>query len=316
MSSTVLDAGVAGLLGLLVGSFLNVVIHRLPLIMEREWLAESLANLRNPGAGAAPSLWRLVFGNQDTPQALNQAAAEGERQLEALPPLGIALPRSRCPCCGTPIRWWQNIPVVSWLALRGRCAQCKAGISLRYPLVEGVTGGLFALCALRFGLSPAAAFWAFFCAVLVCQFLIDLDTQLLPDILNYLLLWGGLLGALLQLTGVTPASALWGAIGGYMSLWLVFQAYRLATGKQGMGHGDFKLLAALGAWFGATYLLPVILLSSVVGAALGGALLIAGRLAHKDIPIAFGPFLAAAGLLAFAMGSRQFQDLFAFAFPF
>lgn len=311
------DAALAGVLGLLVGSFLNVVIHRLPAMLQREWLAESLDNVQTVPPALGPSLWQSVFGMAAAhPPELDAAAAQASRSVQGLPALGLASPRSRCPACGAPIRWFHNIPVLSWLALRGRCASCSAAISIRYPLVELATAAIFAFCVWRFGTSLQAAFWIFFCSILVCQFLIDLDTQLLPDSLNYLLLWSGLAASALKLTGVPLSSAVWGAVFGYLSLWLVFHGYRLLTGKHGMGHGDFKLLAALGAWLGAAYLLPIILLSAVVGAVLGVAMLVIGRLANREVPISFGPFLAAAGLVAFVLGPRQFQDTFSFAFPF
>jgi leader peptidase (prepilin peptidase)/N-methyltransferase len=160
------------------------------------------------------------------------------------------------------------------------------------------------------------AVWAAFAALLLCQFLIDLDTQLLPDSLNYLLLWLGLLAAVMGWTEVPLRLAVWGAILGYLSLWTVYHAYRLATGKEGMGYGDFKLLAALGAWLGAHYLVGIILLSSIVGAVLGGALLVSGKLANKDIPISFGPFLAGAGLLCLVLGPPEVARMIPFAFPF
>jgi leader peptidase (prepilin peptidase)/N-methyltransferase len=207
------------------------------------------------------------------------------------------------------------VPVLSYLFLRGRCSACKTRISPRYPLVEVVTGALFALCAWRYGLSPTAALWAAFAALLVCQFLIDLDTQYLPDSLNYALLWLGLIGAAAGLTRVPLASAVWGAVFGYLSLWLVYHAYRLATGKEGMGYGDFKLLAALGAWLGADYLIAIVLVSSLVGAILGSLLLLVGKLAHKDVPISFGPFLAGAGLVCLIAGPDTVRQWIPFAFP-
>ena len=313
--SPAVDAVCAGVLGLLIGSFLNVVVHRLPAMMYRDWLSESVANLMP--SPHAPTLWASVFGPRAAaPEALEAAAARAAAQIEGLPPFSLSQPRSRCGACGHPIAWYENIPVLSYLALRGRCAACAAPIGLRYPLVELATGALFALAGQRFGLGATAALWAAFSALLVCQFLIDLDTQLLPDSLNYALLWLGLLGAALGLTGVAPAAALGGAMAGYLSLWGVYHAYRLATGKEGMGYGDFKLLAALGAWFGAGHLLAIVLLSSLVGALLGGILLFAGRLAHKDVPISFGPFLAGAGLLCFVIGPEPVQRLIPFAFPF
>lgn len=309
------DAALAGVFGLLVGSFLNVVVYRLPKMMYRDWLRTSLDELV-PAEGI-PGLWRLVFGPASSqPAELSGAAASALREVDALPALGIAAPRSRCPHCGAPIRWYQNVPVLSWLALRGRCATCNAGISPRYPVVEAVTGALFAFCVWRFGVSLQAAFWMAFCALLVCQFLIDLDTQLLPDTLTYLLLWLGLIGAALKVTGVPLESAVWGAALGYGVLWALFHAYRLLTGKIGMGHGDFKLLAALGAWLGASYLLPVVLLSSLVGAVLGVALIAVGKIANRHIPISFGPFLAATGLLVLVLGPAAMRDYFPFAFVF
>lgn len=307
------DAALGGLLGLLIGSFLNVVIHRLPLMMHRDWLADAVANLRPAAEGQ--SLWQMVFGGQAAPAALEAAAENAAPAIDGLPPLDLMRPASRCGSCGQAIRWYQNVPVLSYLFLRGRCAGCAARISLRYPAVELATGALFALCAWRFGLTPAGACWAAFAALLVCQFLIDLDTQYLPDSLNYPLLWLGLIGAAMGWTGVPLASALWGAVFGYLSLWAVYHAFRLATGKEGMGYGDFKLLAALGAWLGADFLLAIILVSSLVGAVLGGILLLVGRMAHRNIPMAFGPFLAGAGLVCLVAGPEQVRQWLPFAFP-
>ncbi|KTT21395.1 A24 family peptidase [Pseudacidovorax intermedius] len=314
MGSAALDAGLAGLVGLLIGSFLNVVIHRLPRMMYRGWLVDATANLApQPGL---PSLWSLVFGPGSAPPGrLEQEAEAALAQVDALPAYDLARPRSRCGHCGHGIRWYENIPVLSWLVLRGRCSACRAPIGIRYPLVELATGALFALCGWRFGLSLTGVLWAAFCALLVCQFVIDLDTQLLPDSLNYLLLWLGLGGAAFGLTGVAPASAILGAVFGYLSLWVVYQLYRAATGREGMGYGDFKLLAALGAWLGASYLLALILVSSLVGAVLGVALVLGGRLANRHVPISFGPFLAGAGLLCLVAGPAAVRAWLPFAFP-
>jgi len=284
----VLNAGmdaaiVAGVFGLLVGSFLNVVIHRLPQMLERQWAAECA-------------------------DFTGQPVKEDER-------FNLLVPRSRCPQCGHAIRWYENIPVLSWLALRGRCSQCRSPIGLRYPLVELVTAGFFFLCGWRWGLTLQAAAWAAFAALLICLFLIDMDTQILPDDLNYTLLWLGLLASALGWT-VPLTSAVWGAALGYGVFWTIFQAYKLATGKEGMGYGDFKLLAALGAWLGAQYLLAIILMSSIVGAVIGIALIIVGKLANKDIPMPFGPYLAGAGLLALALSPAAVPALLPFAFPF
>ncbi|MES2911447.1 MAG: prepilin peptidase [Pseudomonadota bacterium] len=311
-------AGIAGTFGLLIGSFLNVVIHRTPLIMYRQWLRESSDNLMaaDPAMGVNVSLWDLVFsGKTASPAHLYSSAEAAGKAQDALPHLGIAKPRSRCAHCGCAIAWYQNIPVFSYLVLGGKCAGCGKRISIRYPLVEIATGILFGLCAYRWGLTLTAAAWCAFAAILICQFMIDLDTQLLPDSLNYLLMWLGLVAALLGLT-VPLASSVWGAVAGYLILWTIYHLYRLATGKEGMGYGDFKLLAALGAWLGADFLLAIVLVSAGVGTVLGSALLLAGRLANKDIPIAFGPFLAGAGLVCLVLGPQQVRALLPFAFPF
>ncbi|MDM0056181.1 prepilin peptidase [Variovorax fucosicus] len=313
--SAEIDAALAGVLGLLIGSFLNVVIYRMPAVIYRDWLTDSVSSLAPATEG--PSLWTMVFGNKSAaPPALESAAAAAAVQLESLPPLSLSRPRSRCGACGVPIAWYQNIPVLSYIFLRGKCSACKAPISIRYPLVELIVAALFALAGHRFGISPVGALWAAFVALLVCQFLIDLDTQLLPDPLNYALLWLGLVGAALGWTGVPLSSAVWGAVGGYLSLWGVYHAYRLATGKEGMGYGDFKLLAALGAWLGADYLLAIVLVSSLVGAVLGLTLLYIGKLAHKDIPFSFGPCLAGTGIVCFVIGPETVRQLVPFAFPF
>lgn len=314
-----LDATILGVFGLLIGSFLNVVIHRLPAMMYRDWLRESVNNLLPPdeAAGENDSLWKRVFGSKTPPPAgLPAAATAAAQALETLPAYNLLRPRSCCPACGAGIRWYQNIPVLSWLALRGRCARCQARISVRYPLVELLTGAFFGLCGLHFGLNAIGLAWAALAALLITQFFIDLDTQLLPDDLNYLILWGGLVAAALGWTGISLTSAVWGAVAGYLSLWTVYQVHHALTGKQGFGFGDFKLLAGLGAWFGGHSLVALILMSSLVGSVLGGALLLVGRLAHRDIPIPFGPFLAGAGLLVLALGPGTLEAWLPVAFPF
>ncbi|MES1264408.1 MAG: A24 family peptidase, partial [Variovorax sp.] len=237
-------------------------------------------------------------------------------QVDALPPLTLAKPRSRCPHCGAAIHWYQNVPVVSWLVLRGKCANCNAPIGLRYPIVELVTAGFFSFCAYRFGINLTAAFWMAFCCVLICQFLIDLDTMMLPDSLNFPLLWLGLAGSAVDAIAVPLESAVWGAVFGYLSLWLLFHFYRLATGKEGFGYGDFKLLAALGAWFGANYLFAIVLLSSLVGSLIGVGLVLGGRFANMQVKMSYGPFLAATGLVALVLGPQRLQEYLPFAFPF
>jgi leader peptidase (prepilin peptidase)/N-methyltransferase len=315
LSLSMINAGCAGFLGLLIGSFLNVVIYRTPIMMYRDWLGESVGNLMP--AGDTPTLWALVFGpKMRAPDALETAATLAAVQIENLAPLNLSRPRSRCGTCGHTIAWYENIPVLSYLLLRGKCSACKTHISVRYPLVELTVAALFAVVGYRFGITPAAGLWAAFVALLVCQFLIDLDTQLLPDSFNYALLWLGLIGAAAGWTNVPLSSAVWGAVAGYLSLWSVYHAYRLATGKEGMGYGDFKLLAALGAWLGADYLFAIILVASMVGAVLGLTLLYIGKLANKDIPISFGPFLAGAGLVCFVVGPETVRHLIPFVFPF
>jgi leader peptidase (prepilin peptidase)/N-methyltransferase len=275
-----LFAGSVFLLGLIVGSFLNVVIYRLPIMLEREWRSQAAE----------------VLASSTTPSNTTPAAK-----------FNLIIPRSACPNCNAPIKAWQNIPVVSWLVLRGRCASCKVKISVRYPAVELATGVLSAWVAWHFGLGAPAA-----CALLVTWVLIaltgiDIDHQLLPDNLTLPLMWAGLLAAVIigPKTGsalpVSTLDALIGAMSGYVSLWLVFHAFRLITGKEGMGYGDFKLFAALGAWLGWKLLPLVILLSAATGALLG-ILMILLRGRDRSAPMPFGPYLAAAGWLAMMYG--------------
>ena len=264
-----LAIGLAGAFGLLVGSFLNVVILRLPARMEWSWRQEAREILGQPEA------------------------------YEPKPP-GLVVSRSACPHCGHALAAWENIPVLSFLLLRGRCRACKAPISRQYPAVELVTGLLFAVCAWRFGLSVELGFALAFTAALVALSGIDLRTTLLPDQIVLPLLWLGLLASLVTLF-VDPVSAILGAAAGYLSLWSVTALFKLLTGKDGMGAGDFKLLAALGAWCGFKAVLPIILISSVVGAVIGSIwLATAGK--HRDTQIPFGQYLAIAGWLQFISG--------------
>jgi leader peptidase (prepilin peptidase)/N-methyltransferase len=261
----------AGLLGLCVGSFLNVVIHRLPKMMENDWSAQC-AELRGEQASQAESL-------------------------------SLAKPRSRCPACGHQITALENIPLISYLLiLRGKCSGCNAPISARYPIVEALTALLSAYAAWHFGPSAQAAGALLLVWALIALSGIDLDTQLLPDSITLPLLWLGLAFNLWS-TYCDLSSAVTGAMAGYLALWSVFWLFKLATGKEGMGYGDFKLLAALGAWLGWQMLPAIILLSSVVGAAVGITLIVAAR--HgRNIPIPFGPYLAAAGVIALFWGQQ------------
>jgi leader peptidase (prepilin peptidase)/N-methyltransferase len=273
----VLHVAGAGLLGLLVGSFLNVVIHRLPRMLERDWRRQC-ADLQ----GTAP------------------APAD-----EA--PYNLVRPGSACPHCGTAIRPWQNIPVVSYLLLGGRCAQCKARIPLRYPVVEAGTALASALVAWQLGPTPeaAAAIGVTWCLIALAG--IDLDHHLLPDSLTLPLLWAGLLFHVLRGpdTGdgvfASLTDGVIGAVAGYLSLWTIYHGFRITTGKEGMGYGDFKLFAALGAWLGWQRLPLVILLSAVAGTVVSVSL-IALRRHSRETPIPFGPYLAAAGFVAILWG--------------
>ena len=265
---------VAVVLGLCIGSFLNVVIHRLPKMMEREWRAQC-AELAGRAEATDPSAGKSASFN-------------------------LVVPRSRCPSCGHAITALENIPVVSWLVLRGKCSACSTSISVRYPAVEIAAGLVAGYAAWRYGFSLAGIGAMAFCWILIALTFIDLDTQLLPDDLTLLLLWGGLLLNLGATFAPLP-SAVIGAIAGYLSLWTVYWAFKLATGKEGMGFGDFKLLAAIGAWLGWQALPLVVLLSSIVGAVAGISLMVFTRHGRNN-PIPFGPYLAAAGLIALFWG--------------
>ncbi|MFT4615201.1 MAG: leader peptidase (prepilin peptidase)/N-methyltransferase [Bacteroidia bacterium] len=257
------------LLGLLVGSFLNVVIYRLPLMMETSWRKDCC------------QLLEIERENTDEP-------------------LNLATPNSHCPNCESAIKPWQNIPVVSYLLLGGKCANCAVSISPRYPIVELVTGLMSLALALHFGLTPALAGATLLTWALITLTMIDVDHQLLPDDITLPLLWLGLLFNL-QETFVTLNDAVIGAVAGYLTLWTVYWVFKLVTGKDGMGFGDFKLLAALGAWMGWQMLPVIILLSSLVGAVCGIALIII-RKRGREVPIPFGPYLAMAGWIALLWG--------------
>ena len=259
------------LFGLCVGSFLNVVIHRWPLMLERAWREESAELL-----GV---------------------------EVELPTPVSLSRPASRCPACGHQIRWHENIPVLSWLRLRGRCSACHAPISPRYPLVEVFTGVVFAAIGWRFGETPQALLWCGAAALLIALAGIDWDTTFLPDNLTLPLLWAGLVAAALGWT-LPLADAVWGAVAGYLSLWSVYWLFKLLTGKEGMGFGDFKLLAALGAWLGLKMILPIVLIASVIGAVVGiGMKLRASLREGRYVP--FGPFLAGAGLTVMLAGPAR-----------
>lgn len=271
---------------LIIGSFLNVVIYRLPLMMHRDW-REQCAELAETPAPELP---------------------EGR--------FNLVVPRSRCPSCGAPVKAWQNVPVLSYLILGGRCAACRKTISVRYPVVEFTTAVLCALVAWRFGFGWEAVMGIVLTLALVPITLIDYDEQLIPDSIVLPLMWLGLGMSLFHpLAGadtlfIPPADAIIGAMAGYLSLWVFYQSFKLATGKEGMGYGDFKLLAALGAWLGWQYLFTIIITSAVVGAVIGIALILfRGR--DSQVPIPFGPFLASAGWITMLYGDavRDFLHL-------
>jgi leader peptidase (prepilin peptidase) / N-methyltransferase len=271
---------IAGVLGLLVGSFLNVVILRLPARLD--------------------SMWR-----QEAREVLELGAA-----IEPLPP-GVVRESSHCPHCKHPLSALDNIPVLSWLLLRGRCRYCQAPISIQYPLVELLTAVLSGIIVWKFGPTWTSVAGLFLTWALVALSGIDFRTQLLPDQITLPLLWAGLLLSLSHLS-ITPEQAILGAAIGYLSLWSVYWLFKLLTGKEGMGFGDFKLLAALGAWMGPGALLPVILLSSLVGALIGG-MLIALRKHGREVPMPFGPFIAMAGWIWFVAGGELWHAYLSFS---
>lgn len=264
----------AVLFGLAIGSFLNVVIYRLPLMLEAQWRAE-------------------CAGEQITGAEVSLMTS------------------SRCPKCQHQIRWYENIPVLGYVFLRGKCSSCSTHISFRYPLVEFAVGALFFFCAWRWGATPTTLVWCGFSAALVTLAMIDWDTTLLPDDITLPLLWAGLIAAAMQWTTVPLTSALWGAVAGYMSLWLVYWGFKLVTGKEGMGFGDFKLFAAFGAWFGWQALIPIILMASVIGAAVGIAMKFSSGLREGGY-VPFGPFLAGAGFTAMVFGHEAILAAFGF----
>ncbi|MGH8550598.1 MAG: prepilin peptidase [Methylococcales bacterium] len=270
MDSTLLTIA-AGLLGLMFGSFLNVVVYRLPIMMERAWHGDSVEYLK------------LAI----------EAASDQEI-------FNLIHPPSRCPQCASPIRPWHNIPILSYLILGGRCANCKTPISFRYPVVEALTAVLSALVVWHFGLGFHAGMALALTWALICLSLIDIDHQLLPDSITLPLLW---LGLALSLRNVftDSHSAIIGAISGYLSLWLVYKIFKFLTGKEGMGFGDFKLLAMLGAWMGWQFLPVIILFSSLVGASVGTIMILSGK-HNRSAPIPFGPYLSAAGWIVLLWG--------------
>ena len=259
------------LLGLCIGSFLNVVIHRLPQMIDRGWRIDSA---------------ELLGVDIEVPARIT-----------------LSSPRSRCPSCGHLIAWHENIPLLSYAFLGGKCSACKTPISARYPAIEVLTALLFAACGWHFGAQPTVLLWCGLTATLVALAFIDLDTLFLPDDLTLPLMWAGIVSAAFGWIPITLGASVGGAVAGYLSLWIVFHAYRLIRGKEGMGAGDFKLLAALGAWLGWQLIPSIILLSSAVGAAVGIAMIVL-RKHDSDVPIPFGPYLAGGGVAALFFGEQ------------
>jgi leader peptidase (prepilin peptidase)/N-methyltransferase len=275
---------VAVIFGLMVGSFLNVVIYRLPVMMEREWKQEC----------------RLILALDDA----DTAPPESDK-------FNLAVPHSHCPHCKAAIKIWQNIPVVSYLLLKGRCANCQVSISARYPIIEAISGLLAGVIVWQLGATPPAFFALLLTWSLISLTMIDADHTLLPDQITLPLLWLGIAANIFGVY-VPLADAVWGAIAGYLSLWSIYWAFKLLTGKEGMGYGDFKLLAALGAWLGWQAIPVIILLSSLVGAVVGSIMLVMAK-KGRNTAIPFGPYLAAAGWIALLWGDQLTQAYFQFA---
>jgi leader peptidase (prepilin peptidase) / N-methyltransferase len=291
-----LSPPVLALLGLCIGSFLNVVIHRKPRMLEREWWEEVAQNLADSEA------FKRCFGGEP-PKALQAVAAELEKKVEDLAPYNLMRPSSACPACGHQIRWHENIPVVGWLRLRGRCSACKTPISPRYPLIEVATALLFAGAGWHYGAQPIALMWCGVLATLLALAAIDADTTMLPDDMTIPLIGAGLFAASMGWT-VPLKEAIWGLLVGYLSLWSINQAFKLARGMDGMGMGDFKLLAGLGVWLGLKALLPIILISSIIGT-LVAVIMKFTRGLRPGQYIPFGPYLAGAGAVVILAGTPR-----------
>lgn len=295
----------AGILGLAVGSFLNVVIHRMPLMMQAAWDAECARYLAEK---SAQNVLTDPNSAQPTPKATNDLSGVQASDEPPTPAsMTLSRPRSHCPRCGHSLSWFENVPVLSWLLLRARCRSCAAPISVRYPLVELVTAAWFMWCAAQWGATGTALAYCGFGAVLLAAALIDWDTTLLPDELTLGLMWAGFMGALLGVLPVRLDDALWGAAIGYLSLWSIYWIFKIFTGREGMGYGDFKLLAALGAWLGVQGLLPIIVMSSIIGAIIGIILKIKSNLREGGY-MPFGPFLAGAGMVVLIVGDHNIMQ--------
>ena len=284
------------LFSLLVGSFLNVVIYRIPIMLNREWKTDCIAFLSDASEADAFETEGRVAHIPDDSKTKEET-------------FNLSVPRSRCPSCGHKITALENIPVISWLVLRGKCSKCHSGISIRYPIIELTTALLSVLVAYYFGVQWFTLAALFLTWALIALTMIDFDTQLLPDNITLPLLWIGLLVSLLQVSHISLQASVIGAMAGYLILWSVYQLFKLITGKEGMGFGDFKLLAVLGAWLGWQALPLILFISALVGAIVGISLILfMGR--DKSIPIPFGPYLASAGFISLLWGESIKQFYF------
>jgi leader peptidase (prepilin peptidase)/N-methyltransferase len=297
-TEVLLSPWLLAVLGLVIGSFLNVVIHRLPQLLEREWLADAAGYLQD-----SATMTRVLGAQPARTDELARQGAALAAEVEALPAMSLSRPRSRCPQCGHQLAWHENIPLLGWLRLGGKCSACGTRISARYPIVEALTGALFAAAALQAGPTAAAAVYCVALALLIAAAFIDLDTTLLPDNLTLPLIGLGLVAAWQRWIPISLADAALGAFFGYFSLWFVAAVYKLVRGVQGMAEGDFKLLAGLGALLGWQALPAIILLSSAVGAVVGIFMIVA-RGHGRNVPIPFGPFLVGGGVAALFFGAQ------------
>ncbi len=289
------------LFGLCIGSFVNVVVHRLPTMLARRWWQDTAWQL-DSGEGMQ-ALWPEAGEPREAAQQRLATAQALQTRLDALPPLDLNRPRSHCPACGHTLRWHENVPVLGWLRLRGRCAACGTAISLRYPVVEMATAVLCVAMGWRFGFEPVALLWGAWGAALMAMSLIDWDTTLLPDALTLPMMWVGLLASALGWT-LPLSESVWGVMAGFGGLWIVVAAFERLTGKVAMGGGDFKLLAALGAWLGPAALLPLVFIASLLGAVVGLVLKARGELREGRF-VPFGPFLAGAGAIMALLGTDR-----------
>lgn len=294
-----LSPAMLAILGACIGSFLNVVILRLPAIMEREWIRESTLQLSDAQALAAAG----GFKPSEVSRLAESIESFGARVEATTAKANLSTQASRCPHCGHKLRWHENLPIVGWLRLRGKCASCKAPIDARYLIVEAATATAFAAVAVRFGPTPASLLWCGFTATLITLAMIDWDTTLLPDTITQPLLWAGLIAAMAGWT-IPLQAAIAGAIAGYMSLWVVATLYERVRGQMGMAPGDFKLLAAIGAWLGWQSLLPVALIAAVLGVTAGG-IMKANATLRDGLYFPFGPFLAAAAMFVMYAGPAR-----------